>query len=57
MLGAPEPLGGEGRAIVGDTGVVAGFIGVAPQDAIDDMRVTLDDIAEGVGFEEIAAPK
>ena len=56
VLGAPEPLGGEGRAIVGETGVVAGFIGVAPQDAIEEMRVTLNDIAEGVGFENVAEP-
>lgn len=57
VLGAPEPHGGEGRAIVSETGVVAGFIGVAPQDAVDDMRVTLDDIAGGVGFEKVAPPK
>ena len=56
VLGAPEPLGSEGRAIVSDTGVIAGFIGVAPKGAIDAMRSTLDGIAEGVGFEELAEP-
>ena len=57
VLGAPEPLGSEGRAIVGDTGVIAGFIGVAPQETIDAMRITLDDIAAGVGFDDVAAPE
>ena len=55
VFGAPEPFGGEGRAIVGETGVVAGFIGVAPQGAVDRMRATLDDITKGVGFEEIGS--
>ncbi|MGI9419365.1 MAG: hypothetical protein ACR2RA_16180 [Geminicoccaceae bacterium] len=55
VLGAPEPLGSEGRAIVSDTGVIAGFIGVAPQDAFDAMRTTLDDITDGVGFNEIGS--
>ncbi len=53
VLGAPEPLGSEGRAIVSETGVVAGFIGVAPQGRIDDMRSTLDHIASGVAFEAL----
>lgn len=57
VLGAPEPLGSEGRAIVGDTGVIAGFIGVAPRGGIDAMRATLDVIADGVGFDEVTLPK
>lgn len=51
VLGAPEPLGSEGRAVVGETGIVAGFIGVAPQAKIEDMRDTLKEIAAGVAFE------
>lgn len=53
VLGAQEPFGSEGRAIVSDTGVIAGFIGVAPQAKIDDMRRTLDTITEGVAFEKL----
>ncbi|MGI9450866.1 MAG: hypothetical protein ACR2QH_09580, partial [Geminicoccaceae bacterium] len=53
VLGAPEPLGSEGRAIVSETGVIAGFIGVAPQSGIDDMRRILDVITEGVTFDEV----
>ena len=53
VLGAPEPFGSEGRAIVSETGVVAGFIGVAPQSGIDDMRRILDAITEGVTFDEL----
>ncbi|MEZ5930650.1 MAG: hypothetical protein R3F54_01605 [Alphaproteobacteria bacterium] len=52
VLGAPEPHGSEGRAVVGETGVIAGFIGVAPKDDVETMRATLDDIAGGVGFED-----
>jgi len=51
VQGAPEPLGGEGRAVVGETGVIAGFIGVAPKDTVETMRAVLDDVASGVGFE------
>lgn len=54
VLGAPEPHGSEGRAIVGGTGVVAGFIGIAPKGAVEDMRATLAEIAGGVGFEDPA---
>jgi hypothetical protein len=54
VLGAPEPHGGEGRALVSGEGVVAGFIGVAPKDSVEMMRATLDEIAGGVGFEEPA---
>lgn len=53
VLGAPEPLGGEGRAVVSDTGVIAGFIGVAPQSGVDDMRDILDTIASGVAFQDL----
>jgi hypothetical protein len=53
VLGAPEPHGSEGRTVVGETGVVAGFIGVAPKGDVEAMRVTLDQIAKGVGFEPI----
>lgn len=53
VLGAPEPFGSEGRAIVSDAGVIAGFIGVAPQAKIEDMRRTLDAIAAGVAFEDL----
>ena len=53
VLGAPEPFGSEGRAIVSETGVVAGFIGVAPQAEIEDMRNTLKDIAKGATFEAL----
>jgi len=52
VLGAPEPLGSEGRAMVGDNGVIAGFIGVAPKGSVEMMRVALDKIASGVGFDE-----
>lgn len=51
VQGAPEPLGSEGRAVVGDNGVIAGFIGVAPKDAVEAMLTTLDDVTAGVGFE------
>lgn len=57
VFGASEPSGGEGRAIVSETGVIAGFIGVSPQDAVDTMRATLDDLTSGVGFEEIESTK
>lgn len=50
VLGAPEPFGSEGRAVVSETGVVAGFIGVAPQAEIDAMRNTLETITDGVAF-------
>lgn len=53
VFGAPEPFGGEGRAIVSDTGVIAGFIGVAPQTGIDTMRDALDTLTSGVAFEEL----
>lgn len=56
VLGAPEPHGSEGRAVVGDTGVVAGFIGVAPKDTYEMMLTSLAEIADGVGFEEMPAP-
>jgi len=56
VLGASEPLGSEGRAVVGETGVIAGFIGVAPKDDVEAMRVTLAEIADAVGFEEIEEP-
>ncbi len=57
VIGAPEPHGSEARALVGDTGVIAGFIGVAPRGSVEVMRATLDDIAGGVGFEEVDAPE
>jgi len=53
VLGASEPLGSEGRAIVSETGVIAGFIGITPQAGIDDMRRILDAITEGVAFDEL----
>lgn len=53
VQGAPEPHGSEGRAVVGDTGVIAGFIGVAPKGDVEAMRATLADIAEGAAFEEV----
>lgn len=53
VLGAPEPFGSEGRALVSETGIVAGFIGVAPQAELETMRGTLKDITEGVTFEPI----
>lgn len=56
VLGAPEPLGSEGRAVVSETGVVAGFIGVAPQSGIDQMRDVLDEITAGVTFQELPEP-
>ncbi len=52
VQGAPEPHGSEGRAVVGDNGVIAGFIGVAPKGAVEAMRSTLDDVTAGVGFED-----
>lgn len=57
VLGAPEPHGSEGRAVVGNNGVIAGFIGVAPKDAVEMMRTTLDAITEGVTFEDAAGPE
>lgn len=57
VLGAPEPFGSEGRTVVGDTGVIGGFIGVAPQADIDDMRRTLDAITASVAFEEPTVPE
>lgn len=51
VQGAPEPLGGEGRAVVGDNGVIAGFIGVAPKDGFEAMLTTLDNVTAGVDFE------
>jgi hypothetical protein len=56
VQGAPEPHGSEGRAIVGEHGMIAGFIGVAPKGAVDDMRKTLADIADGAVFDEPAQP-
>lgn len=56
VQGAPEPHGSEGRAIVGDHGVIAGFIGVAPKGAVDDMLTTLAAIAEGAALEDPAKP-
>ncbi len=56
VQGAPEPHGSEGRAIVGDHGMIAGFIGIAPKGAVEDMRETLTEITEGAAFEEPAAP-
>jgi hypothetical protein len=56
VLGAPEPHGSEGRAVVGGNGVIAGFIGVAPKDDVERMRATLGEIAAGVSFEEPAKP-
>ncbi len=53
VLGASEPFGSEGRAIVSETGVVAGFIGVSPQGQIDDMRSILDHITGSVAFEAL----
>lgn len=53
VLGAKEPFGSEGRAIVSETGVIAGFIGVAPQAGIGAMRSTLDALTTGVAFEEL----
>lgn len=53
VLGAKEPFGSEGRSIVSETGVIAGFIGVAPQAGIDAMRSTLDALTTGVAFEEL----
>lgn len=55
VQGSSEPLGSEGRAVVGDNGVVAGFIGVAPKDDVEDMRATLAEITEGAGFEKLAS--
>ncbi|MGI9504628.1 MAG: hypothetical protein ACR2RE_16415 [Geminicoccaceae bacterium] len=52
VLGASEPHGSEGRALVGDYGVIAGFIGVAPKDSVEMMRAALADIAAGAGFDE-----
>lgn len=56
VQGAPEPLGSEGRAVVGEYGAIAGFIGVAPKGAVEEMRATLAEITEGASFEEIAPP-
>lgn len=56
VLGSPEPHGSEGRALVSDTGVIAGFIGIAPKGSLETMRASLDEITAGVGFEEEAAP-
>lgn len=53
VLGAPEPFGSEGRAVVSETGVIAGFIGVAPQTEIDAMRSSLDAITRGIAFEAL----
>lgn len=53
VLGAPEPFGSEGRVIVSDTGVIAGFIGVAPQSDTDGMRHMLDAIITGVAFDDL----
>lgn len=57
VLGAPEPHGSEGRAIVSDTGMIAGFIGVAPNGSIDAMRTTLAAIVDGADFEELETPE
>ena len=51
VLGAPEPFGSQGRAIVSDTGVFAGFIGVAPQGEIEALMAVLDEMTENVTFE------
>ena len=53
VLGAQEPLGSEGRAVVGETGVIAGFIGVAPKDQVQAMRLALAEITAAVGFEDL----
>jgi hypothetical protein len=54
VQGAPEPHGSEGRAVVGDHGVIAGFIGVAPKGAVEEMRASLADITKGAAFEDPA---
>ena len=51
VLGASEPHGSEGRALVSN-GVIAGFIGVAPKGSVEMMRATLAEIAASVGFVE-----
>ena len=51
--GASEPHGSEGRAVVGDNGVIAGFIGVAPKDTYEVMLSALADVAAGVDFGEL----
>ncbi len=56
VQGASEPHGSEGRAVVGDNGVIAGFIGVAPKDDVEAMRATLGEIADSTDFEEPATP-
>ena len=56
VLGASEPHGSEGRAVVGDNGVIAGFIGVAPRDTYEMMLTTLAEIADGVAFDDIEPP-
>ncbi|MGI9434221.1 MAG: hypothetical protein ACR2Q4_05240 [Geminicoccaceae bacterium] len=53
VLGAPEPFGSEGRAVVSETGIIAGFIGVAPQGEVESMLTVLDEISTGVIFEEL----
>lgn len=58
VLGAPEPLGSEGRAIVSDnTGMIAGFIGVAPKGSVEAMRTTLAAIVGGAGFGKLEGPE
>ena len=56
VLGAPEPHGSEGRAVVGGNGVIAGFIGVAPKDSYEMMLTTLAEITAGVDFEDMPPP-
>ncbi len=56
VLGASEPFGSEGRTVVSDTGVVAGFIGIAPRETIESLSQVLDQITEGVIFEKPARP-
>jgi hypothetical protein len=51
VQGAPEPLGSEGRAIVSENGVIAGFIGVAPRADYEKLLSTLDRITTGVAFD------
>jgi hypothetical protein len=53
VQGASEPFGSEGRALVSEGGVIAGFIGVAPKGGYDQMISTLDQITSGAAFAEV----
>jgi hypothetical protein len=56
VLGAKEPYGGEGHALVSQQGVVVGLIGVAPQADIEQLQAVLAELAKGVRFTGPPAP-